>query len=301
MSIHTEHSAPSQNPANEPNQTGAAEALAPQLDEVHKSLWQRTVGNLLHSRVLDTPLKKGIAAGAAVALIGTGAYEAGSSGNSAPAPRAAASNSAPSHPTKPAPKTSAASTSAAPTNTPSSIPTSAAPSTPEAPAPGTEFGSNTPVGIPYVEGQPATYQDVQLLMHNIDLAITDLNPEDFWYSGINPDTEFAQNVTQNQLNYFQQQKQSNQYVKFYQHNFSEKDVQFDSANPNVVHILCAEGTNDDFIHGGPGVVKYEEYTLTLGPSQVTFPGGSTAELLGIQNVDVQSSTNDAWYNGWPTN
>lgn len=295
MSIHTEHQAPNSNPANEPPITPEA-ALAE--GEVHKSLWQRTVGNLLHSRVLDTPLKKGVAVTAAAAIVAGGAYEAGASGNSAPAPRAAASNSAPSHPTKPAPKTSAVSTPAAPTNSPSSIPSSVTPSTSEAPGPGRELGSTTPTAIPYVEGQPATYQDVQTLMHNIDLAITNLDAEDFWYSGINPESTFAQNVTQNQFNYFQQAKQSDQYVKFYQHNFSEKDVQFDAANPNVVHILLAEGDNADFTMGG--TVDYREYTLTLGPNQASFPDGSTAQVLGVLNVDVEPSTNDAWYNGWPT-
>ena len=184
--------------------------------------------------------------------------------------------------------------SASPSGTSLAAPASTAPTPTN---PGAQFGATQPVAIPFVSGQPATFQDVQTLMHDVDLAITDLNAEDFWYAGVDPSSQFAQNVIHNQFTYFQQAQQTNRYAKFYEHVFSEKDVQFDSGNPNIVRILVAEGTSAVFTMGGdPG---YYVYTLTLGPSQASFPGGSTAEVLGIQNVDVAPSTNDAWYNGWP--
>ena len=152
-----------------------------------------------------------------------------------------------------------------------------------------------PVAVPYVAGQNPTKADVEILLHDIDVAITNEDLSLMIYDGTRPGSDVAKN-TQPTLDQFKAEKQRvGGSAITYQQNVYDKDIQFDPQDPNIAHAIVQAGSNLDILYGQPA---YYEYTLELGPQRLTLPTGVTEKLLTILHIDKVESTQSNWADGF---
>lgn len=231
---------------------------------------------------------KGRAAAAAVlAVLGIGGgVAAASMGGSGSAPRAAAASNPNTNPSGEAPNP----TQASPTDIPSTVT-----SNPDT-APSGELDPTVPVEVPYQAGVPLTASDIEKLIHNLGVAITNGDMSLVRYSGMNPDSEFVTGL-QPDIDYYNGLKaKDGSAVQSYGFQVNDKDILYDPNIPNAATVLVASGAQLTPALQKYATMNYNKYVLTLDHGIVDLPSGSK-DIWRIYYIQVEPSTQEDWYQG----
>jgi hypothetical protein len=232
---------------------------------------------------------------AAVAGIGGGvAYAA--HGTDKPSPRPAAGSTpnpgTPSH------------TAATNQPTPSTSPSESIPYDGTEPTLGGKYYSagkydpTTPVAIPYVAGQKPTKAIVETLLRNVDVAITSDDINQLLYAGIEPGSELANNIHDQQMVSFESNlRQAGALTHVFNETLDDRDIKFDPNDPNHAEVLIRNGSDFD-VQYAPDRVVYDHVDMRLGHKVEALPNGQTEDIWRIQYQLVSKSTFDQWLEGY---